>query len=310
MNFKLFIKLTISTVMLLVVFYYVDLATLKQTLLSIPLPVVINVILLYMLGQMVSAYKWWLIASTTIQSPFKAALKAYFIGMYVNCFGLGTVGGDVARGLILAGGRGVKTESLASVISDRAHGLLVLALIGILSFYALEQDLIAFSYKLILAFSALAIIVGWFTGPAFLIAITPKTNRFRNKVERIAAQFPRDPARITYITFVAVVFHVIQIVTNGYIIAAMGIDISWLKVFAAIPFVNILGTLPISWQGLGVRESSLVFFFSGLLTSEQAITMGALWFSAVVISSAFGGIVAALTGDLNIIANRSQSEPS
>ena len=35
-----------------------------------------------------------------IDVPSLLAFKAYFLGMFVNCFGLGTVGGDFARAIV------------------------------------------------------------------------------------------------------------------------------------------------------------------------------------------------------------------
>jgi hypothetical protein len=70
-----------------------------------------------------------------------------------------------------------------------------------------------------------------------------------------------------------------------------------------VPFVNIASSLPISWNGLGVREKSYQTFFvasaPGLMTSEQAIAFGALWLLAVMTTSAIGGIVAFVSGDLS-----------
>lgn len=69
----------------------------------------------------------------------------------------------------------------------------------------------------------------------------------------------------------------------------------------AIPFVNILGSLPISWQGLGVRETAYIFFLSSYLSNEQAVAFGAMWFLGVTVSSAIGGVVSALTGELKVL---------
>ena len=289
--------------MLALVFSYVDIQELKDTILNIPISVIIIVVGIYVVGQFVSSLKWWLIASNSVKASYGAALRAYFIGMYCNCFGLGTVGGDVARGLILsARGKGVKTEALASVIADRAHGLAVLSLIGILSVFALEHDRIDFSFKIILFVGALLIMFGWLIGPKIILALTPKHHRLRDKIERTLLQFPKDPAKLTVITILSVIFHCIQIFANGYMAHALGANITWSKIFASIPFVNIAGTLPISWQGLGVRESSLMFFLGNEISSEQAIAMGALWFAAVTVSGAIGGILAFISGDLGLVA--------
>jgi len=86
-----------------------------------------------------------------------------------------------------------------------------------------------------------------------------------------------------------------------------GIQISWAYLFIIIPFVSILTTLPISWNGLGVRENAYVFFLAPLiLTAEQAIAFGAMWLLAVTVASVLGGITAFITKDFKIL----QSKPS
>jgi uncharacterized membrane protein YbhN (UPF0104 family) len=301
MQKKTIIKILVSLGMLAFVISYVDTEKLKNTIAQIPLSVIVTVTILYALGQLLSTLKWWLIVSNSVEGSFGKALRAYWIGMYVNAFGLGTLGGDVTRGLLYAQGKKAKTESLASVIADRAHGLLVLALIGIISVLLVDQDKIDPSFKIFLVLSFVGIIIGWFLGPALLLKFTPKDSKWRNKVERTAAQFPRTPSRLIAITALSALFHTTQILTHVYMAVAIGLEIHWSRFFTAIPFVNILGTLPISWQGLGVRETSLLFFLKNYITSEQALTLGAIWFIAVTASSCIGGVVAAATGDLKSI---------
>ena len=81
-----------------------------------------------------------------------------------------------------------------------------------------------------------------------------------------------------------------------------------------IPFVNIAASLPISWNGLGVREKSyetfLVASSPALMTSEQAIAFGALWLLAVMTTSAIGGIVALISGDLTTLKAAQKSSGS
>ena len=310
MQKKTIIKILVSIGMLAFVLSYIDLNKLKETVTGIPLSVIIVVTILYAAGQLLSTFKWWLIVSNSVEGSLSKAFRAYWIGMYVNAFGLGTLGGDVTRGLLYAQGQKAKTEALASVIADRAHGLLVLALIGIISVFFVDQDKIDSSFKILLVLSVIGIIAGWFLGPAILLKVTPKESKWRNKVERTAAQFPRALDRLALITGISVVFHSTQILTHVYIANAIGINIEWSRFFAAIPFVNILGTLPISWQGLGVRETSLLFFLKEYITSEQALALGAIWFLAVTASSAIGGVVAAATGDLKSIDKNAVNTPA
>ena len=63
------------------------------------------------------------------------------------------------------------------------------------------------------------------------------------------------------------------VVANNQIMAyRFGIDVPWQTLLITIPVVNILSTLPINWNGLGVRENGYVFFLTRLILShEQAI---------------------------------------
>ena len=127
-------KVFISLAMLVVALRLVDINELKQSLLSIPLPTVAVVVVIFFFGQLLSSYKWWLLArSGSIEVPWLLAVRAYFLGMAVNCFGFGTVGGDLARAVVLGSKSRQKTTALASVFADRLHGMTVLASIGIVS---------------------------------------------------------------------------------------------------------------------------------------------------------------------------------
>ena len=98
---KSLIKILLSAVMLGLVFYSAEKRHLLETFKSISLSTVLVVVVGYTVGQLMSSVKWWTIArSGGIEVSYPAALKAYFIGMFVNCFGLGMVGGDAVRGLL------------------------------------------------------------------------------------------------------------------------------------------------------------------------------------------------------------------
>jgi hypothetical protein len=86
--------------------------------------------------------------------------------------------------------------------------------------------------------------------------------------------------------------------------SAVHAEIPIATLFVVIPLVNIASSLPISWNGLGVRENSYMYFLTAapaLVSPEQAAAFGALWLLAVTVSSAVGGIVALATGDLRLL---------
>ena len=300
-NTKALIKIAVSIAMLYLVVRMVDFAELSKTLARIPLWVVFTIVFGYMLGQIISAWKWWLIARAgQVDSSYWTALKSYFIGMYVNCFGLGIIGGDVVRGLLLADGKPVKAPAIASVVADRAHGLAVLALLGTIATLIFGLGTLAPVYSYILLVIGLCLVLGWFLGPIIVLKVVPPDNRFRQKIEEMNEVFPHKPSVILLVTIISAAFHLLHIALHAVMAYGVGATIGWSTLLVAIPFVNILSSLPISWNGLGVRENGYLFFLAAVLTREEALAFGALWLLGIIVTSAFGGIAAFMTKDFSV----------
>jgi uncharacterized membrane protein YbhN (UPF0104 family) len=303
---KLLIKIFLSLAMLTLAVRLVDLHELKHSLLSIPLPTLAMVVVIFFFGQLLSSYKWWLLArSGSIEAPWLLAAKAYFLGMAVNCFGFGTVAGDLARALVL-GRKSKKTgTALASVFADRVHGMTVLAAIGVVSTAFVGRQHIGREYLVLLIGCATAVVAAWYFGPGIALAALPRGGALHKNMEQIAQVFPRDPATISYISLISLVFHLLQIGLHQVMAAGFGIQIPWAVLLLTIPVINILSSLPISWNGLGVRENGYLFFLAPQFVSrEHAIAFGAMWLLAMAISSAIGALVLVLSKDLGWKAER------
>jgi glycosyltransferase 2 family protein len=309
MKWQTLLKLLVSIIMLALVFRLVNFASLAHTLTTLSLSSVLLITSGYMAGQLLSALKWWRIAKAGgINVSFLTAVRAYFIGMFVNVLGVGTLGGDMARAVLLAQNDTPKAAGVASVVADRAHGLAVLAAIGMVSIgiygiFSLEP---VFGY--LLAGFGLAIVLGWLIGPALVLRVFPVGHPFRLKVERILSVFPKDPRTVILITLISVSFHLLQISLHKLMGLSLGVDIPWAYLLVACPFANIVSSLPISWQGLGVRENAYRFFFvpAGVLTPEQAVAFGAIWFFSMTISGCVGGVVALATGAFGILNKKEE----
>lgn len=307
------LKILITITLLVVVAYSVSFDKLWETLASISISTALLVIAGYSIGQLLSSYKWWTIArSGGIDVSYWVALKAYFIGMFVNCFGsgLGTVGGDVARGILLAHGLPKKTEGVAAVVADRVHGLTILSIIAISTSQLFASARVPSWMILALLGMVVGFIAAWIIGP-WMLSHLPASNRFANKMRQVAAIFPRDIKTIAIISMISAIFHCTQILLHSVMASAVGAQIPLATLFVVIPLVNIASSLPISWNGLGVRENSYIFFLTAapaLVSKEQAAAFGALWLLAVTVTSALGGIVAAASGDLQLLRSQGKRE--
>jgi uncharacterized membrane protein YbhN (UPF0104 family) len=104
-------------------------------------------------------------------------------------------------------------------------------------------------------------------------------------------------------------FHLLQISLHIVMAKAVGVEVPLPLLLVTVPFINILATLPVSWNGLGVRERAYVFFLvPSVLQPEHAVAFGAMWLLAVTVCSAIGGIVAVVTKDFDILKNIKAAE--
>lgn len=308
-NVTTVIKILISTLLLLIAVYTAATSgPLFETLANTPVWILVVAILIYAAGQTLSCLKWWLLLKTSgISVSFSTTSKAYFMGMFVNCFGLGVVGGDVARALLL--GTNQKAQALASVAADRVHGLTILSMVGAVGGWVLllsdkfTQDHI---FLWVLTGLTVGLTIGWFFAPFFL-SLIPGQHKIIIKIRGISNSFPKNPIFLIGGSLISIIFHLSQILLYYLMGRAFGISIPAEFLFVSVPMVNIASTLPISWNGLGIREYGLSSLLAPAISATQAVAFGAIWLMAVMVTSCIGGILAFYRKDFKtVISNRSE----
>src|SRR5262245_14184751 len=119
----------------------------------------------YLAGQVLSSVKWWMLGTSVgLKRAFTEYLRFYFIGMFLNVFGLNTIGGDVVRGLYLGDGRR-PALALNSVIFDRISGLAILMALGAAALLAFPQYALPWPLSAGCIVGGVALVVGWWTCP-------------------------------------------------------------------------------------------------------------------------------------------------
>jgi uncharacterized protein (TIRG00374 family) len=73
---------------------------------------------------------------------------------------------------------------------------------------------------------------------------------------------------------------------------AMGVSIPASYYWIAVPMVTLMTLLPISINGMGVREGGMILFLSPLgVPASTAMSLAFLWFSVFTAASLFGGLL-------------------
>jgi uncharacterized membrane protein YbhN (UPF0104 family) len=292
------LQLAVSGVAIALIARHVDLRASAHVIASARLGYALGALALYLLGQVMSAYRWRLIGhSVRLDASLAAYVRYYFIGMFFMFFGPSTLGGDLIRSLYLAEGAGGRARSFNSVIFDRLNGLVVLVAIGATSFllfprYGLPRPL----FYATVAFGA-AIFLGWWLAPMLVRALLSPAHRIRRLVEHDLGPFWRDRRMLVTASAVSLVFHSVQIVTQLIVARALRLDVPLSYICVFHPLVSALSSIPITFSGIGLREGGYLWFLTRIgIPQASAIAYGVLWLLVIVASSLVGGLVFVATG--------------
>lgn len=287
------VKLTVSLGLLLYLGRRVDFGQIAQFVGRVDLRLLSFAVALYLVGQVLSAMKWRRLATAVGFRGSPASFVAYyFIGMFFNAFGFGTVGGDVIRGLYLAGCGGRRALALNTVLADRVSGLVVLlgvalAALGVWHHYELPGAI----YWGVIALSS-TLLGGWRLLPWALPKVLNGDSRLRRLVEQDLAPYWNDYRLLAEVSVLSLSFHLSQIGVLIVITHALGLMVPWSYCFILGPLVNIVAAIPVSLNGLGVREGGYVFFLSHIgVSRESAIAFALTWFAVVMLAGMVGGVV-------------------
>ena len=297
-----FLQIAFSVGAVALIARHVDLRATGRILASAHLGWALLAVGLYLVGQVMSAFRWWLIGrSVGLTETFAAYVRFYFIGMFFMFFGPSTLGGDVVRSLYLAEGGRRRARAFNSVLFDRLNGLVILVAIGAGAFLifpryrALAPEFTLMFYVTV-AFGS-ALLFGWMLAPWLVRLFFPADHRIRRVVEGDLGPFWTDRGMLLATSTVSFFFHMVQIAAQWMVSRALGLEVplSYIGVFH--PLVSAIASIPISLSGIGLREGGYLYFLTKIgIDQPSAVAYGGLWFLVIVANSVIGGVVFLASG--------------
>lgn len=251
-------------------------------------------------GQMLYAYRWCVVlAATGVRVTYGEVLRQYLIGVFFSNLMPTAVGGDAAKVYYL-GRREGYVEIGASVFIDRFLGFFWLSLIGgVLAWLtAADAAVMVLNRNLLTVFAAgfLVALVLLAVAPidALLSRFTPR--RWQGATARVgdfAALVRRGALRPWALAVSgAVVAGYAWLITMVYLsffsanaITTPGVLVVMLMVISMSIFVNV----PISVNGIGLREQLHVLLFTALgIPKEVSVSISLLLFAHTLILGLIG----------------------
>jgi glycosyltransferase 2 family protein len=258
---------------------------------------------LYVCGQGMSAYRWRYVAALNgLAGRYSEYLAFYFIGMFTNVFVPGLVGGDTMRALYLGRQHQRIGPAFASVIADRGIGLLTLFWLAAVAALCTTRVRLPASVLRVTLFTGTLSLVAYIGAP-MLAKWFSSSNRLNRLLAPILPYLCRPIALIPAIALSALLQ--IALATCQYLLGVgLGLDIALATFVLIVPITNVIASLPITINGLGMREAGyLVLLGMAGVSKEQAVALSILYFAASL-TGGFTGIFAFITTPMPGVANK------
>lgn len=304
-------RLTLSAAALAAIAWRVDVAETWGVLRDAQLGYVAAGFALNGLGVALSTLLW----RTFLLPPrprFVVMLRAYFHGLFLNNLGLGTIIGDVSRVSVLrqhsatGGARSILAERFVSFAS-----LIGLAAVGAIGWFAIEPLLAMLVLTLVFAVMVLFAVAMLFASHAADNSGLPASLRTAGRwLIDVRDDVTRDRPRFARALLLGCGVQATTIASTFMMFSAVGGGPGAWAVISLTPIVALAVLLPLSIQGIGVREATYVSIF-GLASVAPSVALGAALLSYVsTVALSLLGAVSALHGFADVRRTEQQAQPA
>ena len=236
---------------------------------------------------LIQAYRWGLCIDDVFGIPYSVLLRLTTVSYFFNNFFLSFIGGDIFRAFSIAKPLG-KMRAAFSLFLVRSTNIWGAAIIPA-PFYLLYRSFFLSSRAFLVMF--LISIAAWiciFLIPPALRLYPKWLRRFSNTT--IDLQNTLRPRRFAALMLSSIAFQAVNILIVYLYARSLQIDIGLVQLCLVVPGVAVITSLPISINGVGIREGSFVLalgFFG--ISPEKAFALSLLTYTGSIYVSMVGG---------------------
>ena len=252
----------------------------------------------FLVNVLVQSYRWGLCMTVESRPSYARRVQLLFASRVFNNLGLGALGGDVYRTVRIARAHGA-ARSAFSVALPRFTNLISAAMLPALC-AVLAWDLFAQNpwFRLVFWMS----LTSW---PAALLLLMLPLYRGRiasvlerHKWDRLAHGLKSaifTSSNLLALVSSALLFQVVAVLVHLFVAYALGWPLGWREVLIVSPCTMLLTALPITVNGVGVREACYVigFGFFGVIEAQALAFSAIMYVCQTLITLAGGGVLLA-----------------
>lgn len=276
---KFALKVLGSLVFLWWIIFKVNWAEVWSYLQKITFFQIVLFIIAYMLGMLISTYKWQrLAAHKDIRLPFFDFFSSYYAATFINNFMPSFVGGDSFKVYKIGSIEKKYKEAASSVIMDRLTGLwsaMILAVIfAALNFSGIIENkiLLYINEAILLGLVAWFFLLEIFRNRNLKTSIHKKLDKFFNTIIKEVNRYNGQNNELWMAVLISFAFNFIGLAGANYILFwAMEIQIGLLDYLSVIFLISIVSSIPITINNIGIKEWAYITFFGFFGAAPAAV---------------------------------------
>ena len=296
------LRILASALLLALLLWRVDLAQLTDLFSSVRFWPLAIALIAWFCHLLLLNERWRrLLAAQGIHLSYSRLLIYYMISFFFNNFLPAGLGMDVTRTVYVAKEKKRGSEVFASVLTERILGMvgiLVFALVALI-FYLNTSEGRIFALLVVSIMALTGIFVALFLRRGFLPGLRRRIAAVRlfdlgQRAKQFYEALQLYRKRLRSVLTVIVISLFVQgflVLLNYAAGLSLGLELPLYNHLVYIPIISIIAIIPISINGIGVREWGYVFLFGLVgLASGEALSLSLLFFAVGVVGSLSGGI--------------------
>jgi glycosyltransferase 2 family protein len=297
-------KLAVSAALLIYLLSSTDLPALYRRVRGGDTVLLAAAVVLYTAILIISTWRWRvLLRAQGYEAPLRRLSASYLVATFFNNFLPSNIGGDVVRVRDSSQLTGSTTTSIAIIAIDRILGLGALYLLAVVA-YAFGgprlRSLAGAAPALILLGVVFAVLAYVFFRPGTarrLLAASRLSSiewvRMRFETVQAAVHVYRGQLGAVWTAFAAsVALQALVVVYYFDVAQSLSIPLPLSASFLIVPLCSLVQTVPVSFNGWGIRESVFILYFDQLgLPKESALAFSLVGAGLIVLLSLSGAVV-------------------
>jgi len=304
--FTLF-KLLVFGASIIIIFRIVDLRLVAGYLKEIPLVVLFLIVAISIFRSWLTGLRWCLLnpdpsGQLSRWDYFRFAMIAFTYNLFMP----GALGGDfVKAALTLNKVSSKRIDNMLAILIDRLIGFVSIIMLGtialILSRNNLGDTAVYFYISLALIYAAVLILIAASTNQTLLNLIktlASKIGKFGTLIYRVAeawnnavAYLMANKKKVVFGLLLCVPIHMVSFVAAYILARSLDIQIAFIEISLIITLVWVISAIPVSLGGAGIRELSMIYFFSIYGIAPEPVTALAAYIYIIVILKSMIGLL-------------------